>query len=86
MTDDQDDPVSDAWSTDEVAARTQAFTDLVLVGEDVKDNEIKTWHHREEKRVAYTRFQAPRHISQTLGVRYAVQPSRWSRTGFYQCQ
>jgi hypothetical protein len=41
MTDDQDDSVSDAWATDEVAARTQAFTDLVLVGVDVKDNEIK---------------------------------------------
>ena len=43
MTNDQDDSVSDdPWSSDEVAARTQAFTDLVLVGEDVKDNEIKT--------------------------------------------
>jgi hypothetical protein len=41
MVDDPDDSVADAWSMDEVAARTQAFTDLVLVGEDVKDSEIK---------------------------------------------
>ena len=34
MTNDQE--TVDAWSTDEVAARTQAFTDLVLVATDLK--------------------------------------------------